>query len=371
MRPDRPRQGRRTPLVLVAAASLALALLPAAPAAADSVDQAKAAAHQAALAIQRLQPQLQAAISAYETALDKLASGVTDGISADEAAAQAETQAQAAELVQRRRIRALYMDGGSSALLASVLDASSPQDLIERMSSVRRVMTSDSLSTERALAVADVARTVADASLARSDALTVTAGSVQADLDRVQGLMSAAQATLGSLSAKAKALQDAKDAAAALAAAQRQVDSAGSGAGRRATGTDIPALYLALYHSAAKACPGLDWHVLAAIGQVESHHGSSHIDVGERRRGTDAVPAVRRSPRTPWTATTTGSWTSGTRPTPSSRRRTTCARTAPATRDKLYTAHLALQPRRLVRRSWSSASAAIAAGQVPRLGTAV
>jgi membrane-bound lytic murein transglycosylase B len=35
----------------------------------------------------------------------------------------------------------------------------------------------------------------------------------------------------------------------------------------------IPAAYLALYRAAARSCPGLDWTLLAAVGQIESGHG--------------------------------------------------------------------------------------------------
>ncbi len=38
---------------------------------------------------------------------------------------------------------------------------------------------------------------------------------------------------------------------------------------------DIPAAYLALYVTAAAACPTLTWQVLAGIGKVESNHGRS------------------------------------------------------------------------------------------------
>lgn len=37
----------------------------------------------------------------------------------------------------------------------------------------------------------------------------------------------------------------------------------------------LPDPYPSLYESAAAACPGLDWHVLEAVGQVESHHGAN------------------------------------------------------------------------------------------------
>jgi peptidoglycan hydrolase CwlO-like protein len=273
VRPDQRKRGRLASLALVAAVALPLAVVPAGAASADSVAKAQAAAHAAAVDVQRLEPQLQAAIKAYETALTRLASGVTDGLSADQAADQAQSQVYAVQLVQRQRIRALYMSGGTSALLASVLSSTSPSDLLERIGSVRHVLQADTLNSQQAVQAANLARAVANQSLDGADALGETAGSVQSDLARVQGLMAAAQARLDSLSAQAKQLKDAQAAAAALAAAQAAADAASAGAGRGANGKDIPPDFLALYRAAALTCPGMNWHVLAAIGQVESGHG--------------------------------------------------------------------------------------------------
>jgi hypothetical protein len=39
--------------------------------------------------------------------------------------------------------------------------------------------------------------------------------------------------------------------------------------------TEVPAQMLGLYRDAAATCPGLSWTVLAAVGQVESHHGAN------------------------------------------------------------------------------------------------
>jgi Transglycosylase SLT domain len=263
------------PLAAAVAAALCFAMLPADPAFADPLSQAKAQAHQAALDVQRIQPQLQSAVDAYEAALRGLASGVSVGISADQAADEALTQAYAVQLVQRQRIRALYMSGGSAALLASLLTSGSPTDLVERMGAVQHVLAGDAANTQRAVDAATAARALATTSLAGADALGQTVGSVQADLLRVQGLMAAAQARLDSLSAQARALQEARDAAAALAAAQASVDAAAAGAAHSANGQQIPADYLLLYRAAATTCPGMDWHDLAAIGQVESGHGRS------------------------------------------------------------------------------------------------
>jgi len=266
---------RKVPLAAAVVAALCCVVLPAGAASADPLSQAKAQAHQAAVAVQRLEPQLQSAVAAYQAALGRLASGVTVGLSADQAADEAFSAASAEQLVQAQRIRALYMSGGKVALLASLLASGSPTDLAERMGAVQHVLAGDAANTARAVEAATAARAVATSSLAGADVLGESVSSVQSDLVRVQGLMAAAEATLASLSAQARALQEARDAAAALAAAQAGVDAAAAAAVQGASGRDIPADYLALYRAAALTCPGLDWHVLAAVGQVESGHGRS------------------------------------------------------------------------------------------------
>ena len=52
---------------------------------------------------------------------------------------------------------------------------------------------------------------------------------------------------------------------------------------------EIPAGLLPVYEAAAATCPGLPWPVLAAIGWVESRHGSGHLDPAT---GTVAPPIV-------------------------------------------------------------------------------
>jgi cell wall-associated NlpC family hydrolase len=54
----------------------------------------------------------------------------------------------------------------------------------------------------------------------------------------------------------------------------------GNGGGRTPSAsaiTEIPPAYLALYEQAAASCPGLDWTVLAGIGEVETAHGQSAL----------------------------------------------------------------------------------------------
>jgi hypothetical protein len=56
---------------------------------------------------------------------------------------------------------------------------------------------------------------------------------------------------------------------------------------------DIPGRYLTLYRTAARACPGLSWTVLAGIGKVETDHGRSSapgVTHGLNRAGCCAGP---------------------------------------------------------------------------------
>ena len=48
----------------------------------------------------------------------------------------------------------------------------------------------------------------------------------------------------------------------------------GGGAPSPQAQQDIPPQLLPVYQTAADSCPGLPWSVLAAIGKVETDHGS-------------------------------------------------------------------------------------------------
>jgi len=69
---------------------------------------------------------------------------------------------------------------------------------------------------------------------------------------------------------------------------------------------DVPSRYLALYVTAAEACPALTWQVLAAIGKVESDHGRSSapgVLSGVNRFGCCAGPMqfnLRNGPPSTW-----------------------------------------------------------------------
>jgi membrane-bound lytic murein transglycosylase B len=251
-------------------------VLPGSQAQAETADQARAQAHRVAVQVRALEPRVAAALKAYRTAVLRLGTDVTSGISADEAAQEAEQQVQAAALAQRQRIRALYMSGGQAGLLATLLDSNGPADLVERLHSVDRVLQVDDTQLRAAQAAAAVARADANQLLAHADATVVTARQVEDDYLRLQGLLDQAQSELAALSSRARNLAEAEQAARELRAAQAAAAAAAHAAVTHARGSGIPPDFLALYKAASLTCPGLDWHVLAAIGQVESHHGRSN-----------------------------------------------------------------------------------------------
>jgi hypothetical protein len=69
---------------------------------------------------------------------------------------------------------------------------------------------------------------------------------------------------------------------------------------------DVPSRYLALYVTAADACPALRWQVLAGIGKVETDHGRSSapgVLSGVNRAGCCAGPMqfnLRNGPPSTW-----------------------------------------------------------------------
>ena len=86
----------------------------------------------------------------------------------------------------------------------------------------------------------------------------------------VLALVSAPQASMGSLKKAARAITGRSATLVSLRPAQQRLPVDPSGASGR------PSTYLDLFRaSAARYCPGMSWTVLAAIGQIESGDGSN------------------------------------------------------------------------------------------------
>jgi peptidoglycan hydrolase CwlO-like protein len=277
-RPSRKRPrllARLRPAVLAVVCALAFAgfVAGSVPASAETADQAKTAAQRAQAEVNKLLPQVRAALSAYQIALQRLGRDVTSGVSADEMAQEAQQAADAAQLDQVQRVRALYMSGGQAGLMGTLLDSSGPMDLFERLGNLNRVLSAQTTQVRWAQEAAAVAREDADQGLAQADATGETAGDVQARYESLLKLLGAAQGRLDQLSTRARTLAAAEAAQRALRELAAAAASAGTDAAGSARGHGIPPTYLLLYRAAATTCRGMDWHVLAAIGQVESGHG--------------------------------------------------------------------------------------------------
>jgi transglycosylase-like protein with SLT domain len=277
---------RRLSGLAVVSALLVLGLSPVASA--DPVTRARSEAGTSEARLHRLQSRLDAALAAYETALNGLQQQVSDGLLADDAAQAGDAAVQAAQDDRTERLRALYMDGGQLGVLASLMAARTPQDLALRVATAQRLLESSNAGVVQATRAAAESQAAAVASQARISTAQLYADDVTARANAVDQLVRQGQAELTRLDARARRLAQAALARAAAAAAST-AGSAAAGAGAMA----IPAVYLSNYRRAATTCRGMSWTLLAAVGQVESGHGRNN---GPSSAG--AVGPMQFRPRT-------------------------------------------------------------------------
>ena len=264
------RRARALPLV----GALGLVLTVSVPAQADTSD-AQARAKAILAKVQQLQAQVKQAEQAYDKTLAGVAASVNAAIQTGRYSDQIAAAAASAQDQLDNRIRGLYMSGGPLAIYATLLDSGDIADLQNRMVYADAVVNSD-----RTIATADRAVAAAAASQAAQAGRQITKQvqterTVQGVATRVLGLLQQQQSLLAQAQATVARLQ-ALDAARAAFAAQTAAFNSITAA-RIADLRVLPPspLYMSLYHRAAATCPGLSWTVLAAIGQVESGHGSN------------------------------------------------------------------------------------------------
>ena len=243
---------------------------------AGSAADARAEAQAAADRVTALEPRVTAALRAYDESLRELSGGVSRSLSADQAADEAAAGAAADRRSQQNRVRSLYISGGTSALVASVLTAADATDALRRVSYVQRLVGTGEVTADTSEAATLALRTRAASLQRAAEAGTVTAAQVQRRYDELTAALAAASAELASLSEQARTLEAAEAAAARIAALNAAVDA--TGAQRVATAkasATVRADYQRLYLDAAATCKGMEWPLLAAIGQVESGHGAN------------------------------------------------------------------------------------------------
>jgi membrane-bound lytic murein transglycosylase B len=267
----RPRR-----LAVLVAGVVLLAGLPVASARAESAADAQAEAQAAADRVEALQPVVERALRAYDRALAGLASGVSQGITAEQAADQAAQLALSDRRTANNRVRALYMSGGSSALIASVLSASGPTDALRRLGYVQRLVQTGEAGAATSLDASAGLQARADALMRVAEESTTTASDVERRFDELSAALAEANAELARLSERARGLAAAEAAAARVSALNAAVAASGQARVASAHASEaVPAEYQRLYQAAARTCRGMSWSLLAAIGQVETGHGAN------------------------------------------------------------------------------------------------
>lgn len=258
--------------IAAAAGSAPAAALPAS-APRDSVGAANARVKQILAKVHALAQQVKAAEARYGAALQAVANGVNNAISADRDRTAVRQLVQTSQQQLQRQILALYSSGGSFATTASLL---APNGLQTFQTSTHAlgaaVAETRRLENQQQQLAAAAGRQVsrsshrAHQSIVTEHAVAGVAAKVQRLLAEQQSLLAQAQRDL----ANQKALAAQRAALAAETASFASTTTSGV----NAVGVLPPSpAYLALYKHAATTCPGLSWTVLAAIGQVESGHG--------------------------------------------------------------------------------------------------
>jgi membrane-bound lytic murein transglycosylase B len=249
----------------------------------DPVAKARAQARAAAADVRALQAKVRTAEAAYQSSLDGLSSAVTSQVQAEQIADQASETSQAAAREQRRHLQQLYLTAGPAVLGLFLSDG--PVAAAQGNDYLARIVAQDRRAATLAKAEQERAITTATSLDRTTDGVVSTVDQVEQRYNDVQSLLAQAESRLDRLSANARQLADIQALIKELDAQKRAADAARSAAAHRAKAGGIPADYLALYRAAAPTCPGLPWVVLAAIGQVETGHGSNHNDSSAGAQG--------------------------------------------------------------------------------------
>lgn len=229
-------RARRGWIAASLAAAALLAGLPSGPAAADpTVADARARAAALATQVAALEVQLETATEAYNRVQDHLGAVVTSYLSASQQLQTLTDQQSSQQAETTRRVRALYMSGGTTGLYASVLAGGDISDVLLRIATVDLV-----LRSEQAAAAGTTTQLTAAAALAgRLDTLAAQRTSLETAArgaaTSVETLLATRQAELAAASADVRRLVAADQAAAAAAAAARA-------AALLPFTTDVPAL---------------------------------------------------------------------------------------------------------------------------------
>ena len=249
---------------------------------ADTSEEVRARAEATVARITAMQPRIDAAREAYELSVGRLSNAVVTQVDAQRYADASALELSAAEATRERRVRDLYLDAGA-ALHAALFEG--PAALDSRQAYVAALLRADASAVTQAQTTHTDAVSAADRLDHHADDAVVTVGSVQQRYADVVALLDDAQRQLATLDAQAQQLREVEILQAQLAAQQAAADAARAAAASSVRAGGIPIDFFHLYQGAALTCPGLPWVVLAAIGQVETGHGSNHNDSSAGAQG--------------------------------------------------------------------------------------
>jgi cell wall-associated NlpC family hydrolase len=196
----------------------------AAPDRAGDLRSAKAAAAELARDVKQLEIRTEIATERYNALDDELRGAVNELVLAERALDAAQRGVSDSDLVAEQRVRTLYMSGGAVALMASVLDSGSVNDVFDRMGAVDALVSKDRVVARESRDV------LIDATAARERIEALTARRVrlqtQADAARteVTTLLESQRAALEGATAQVKRLAEIyeRERAAEAAARARQ-----------------------------------------------------------------------------------------------------------------------------------------------------
>jgi phosphatidylglycerol:prolipoprotein diacylglycerol transferase len=118
---------------------------------------AASADEQAAEEVDALQPRVERALRAYELAVAQISGSVSRSVVADQQADETAARALANRREVGNQVRALYMSGGSAALLASVLTSPNATDALRRVAYVQRLVETTTVLADDSAVLAAVA----------------------------------------------------------------------------------------------------------------------------------------------------------------------------------------------------------------------
>lgn len=197
---------------------------------ADPVGDARAQAAALRAKVQDLQVKAEIATEAYDAVSAQLGAAVNAQLTAEQDLQRAQDAAGVTDDVAGRRVRALYMAGGTAGLYAQVLDSETISEVAQRIHQVGVVLADDGrarLGADQAVALrADATKRLAASSARATDLqrqVSAKADTVRALLAQTDALLASAnQKVLDLVAAQQRALDaaSAQQASATLAAAR-------------------------------------------------------------------------------------------------------------------------------------------------------